>query len=148
MLRLHLGYPDDSFEREILRDQRRPADLSMVRPVVSGERVLAMQEGTRRVRIDDSLIDYIVALVGATRTAPRVELGGSTRAALSLRNCAQAHAYLNGRDYCQPDDVKSVAGAVLAHRLSLARSFEETIPGTDEAVSLVRSLLEQIPVPL
>ena len=147
-MRLHLGYPESEFEREILRDMRQMGDLSMVRPILSGEQVLAMQAGVRAVRIDDSLLDYIIRLLHATRSSPLIELGGSTRGALALRKCAQAYAYMHGRDYCIPDDIKTVAVAVLAHRLGIVRTFEETAETVGEGTGAVRTILEENPVPI
>ena len=148
IMRLHLGYPETEFERDILRNPRPANDFSLVRAVISGEEVLAMQAGVRQVRIEESLLDYIVRLIHATRNSPLIELGGSTRGALSLRNCAQAHAYMHGRDYCIPDDIKSVAVAVLAHRLGIARTFEETAESVGEGTSAIRSILEETAVPI
>ncbi len=148
MMRLHLGYPDTEYERDILKDNRQPGDFSMIKPVISGEDVIAMQSGVRRVKIEESLVDYIVRLMRATRSSPLIELGGSTRGAISLRNCAQAHAYIHGRDFCIPDDIKSVAVSVLAHRLGIARTFEESAERVGEGTSVVYSLLEETAVPL
>jgi len=148
IMRLHLGYPDTEFERAILRNQREPNDLSAVKTVLSGEEVLAMQAGVRQVKIEDSLLDYIIRLVHATRSSPLIELGGSTRGALALRNCAQAHAYLAGRDYALPDDIKAVAVAVLAHRLDIVRTFEETAETVGEGTAAMRAILEDNPVPI
>ncbi|HPK01771.1 MAG TPA: MoxR family ATPase [Candidatus Sumerlaeota bacterium] len=148
MMRLHLGYPDAEYEREILRNTRSTGDLTMVKPVLSSERIRAMQEGVRRVRVDDSLVDYIVNLINATRHSPLIELGASTRAALALRNCAKANAYMDGRDYAIPDDVKAVAVSVLAHRLGIIRTFEETAESLGEGSSAVRAILEETPVPI
>jgi MoxR-like ATPase len=148
MMRLHLGYPDNEFERDILRNVRAPRDLSMVQPVLSSDEVIAMQAGVRQVKIDDSLLDYIVRLVGATRNSPLIELGGSTRGAIALRNASQAHAYIQGRDFCIADDVKSVAVAVLAHRLGIARTFEEVAETVGEGSAAVRAILEEVAVPI
>ena len=148
IMRLHLGYPDTEFERDILRNTRRPNDLTMVNHVLTGEQLFAMQAGVRRVKLDDAIIDYIVRIINATRHSPLIEIGASTRGAISLRNCAQAHAYLNGRDYCIPDDVKQVAVSVLAHRLGLVRTFEETSESIGEGSLAVLSIMEEIAVPL
>lgn len=148
IMRLHLGYPDTEFEREILRNTRPPNDLSLVRPIVSGEDVRAMQTGVRQVKIEDSLVDYIVRLIQATRHSPLIELGGSTRGAIALRNCSQAHAYMHGRDYCIPDDIKQVAVAVLAHRLGIVRTFEESAEGVGEGTAAIRLILEEVAVPI
>lgn len=148
MLRLHLGYPDVNHEREILRSFRDVGDLSMVESVLSSEDLVAMQAGVRDVKVDESLVDYIINLVNATRNSPLVEIGGSTRAALALRNCAQAHAFLDGRDYTLPDDIKGVSVAVLAHRLGLVRTFEEESEGIGEGTNVVNEILDQTPVPI
>lgn len=148
MMRLHLGYPDLEYEREILTNTRQTSDLSMIKPILSGEDVLAMEEGVRQVKIDDSLVDYIVRLMNATRNSPFIELGGSTRGALALRNCAQAHAYLHGRDYCVADDIKTVAVPVLAHRMGIVRTFEETTENVGQGTSAVLTILEETAVPI
>ncbi|MEN6627529.1 MAG: MoxR family ATPase [Candidatus Sumerlaeia bacterium] len=148
MLRLHLGYPDGDRERDILREQRHPGDLSMVQPVLSSEEIVAMQEGVRQVRVEESLLEFIVQLVQATRKSPLIELGCSPRGALSLRNAAQAHAYMEGRDYCIPDDIKSVAVAVLAHRLGIARTFDESTETMGEGTQAVQAILEEVAVPI
>lgn len=148
MLRLHLGYPEVEFEREILRHRRDPGDLSMIKSVLSGDEVCAMQEGVRQVKIEESLLGFIVQLVQGTRKSPLIELGCSPRGALALRNGAQAHAYLEGRDFCIPDDIKSVAVAVLAHRLGIARTFDETTEAMGEGTQAVLALLEETAVPI
>jgi MoxR-like ATPase len=147
-LRLHLGYPDMDHEREILRSHRATGDLSMIGSVLNNEELLAMQAGVRNVKMDESLIDYIVQIVNATRNSPLIEIGGSPRSALALRNCAQAHAYLHGRDYTVPDDIKAVAEAVLAHRLGLMRTFEEDAEGIGEGAAIINDILEKTPVPI
>jgi MoxR-like ATPase len=147
-MRLHLGYPDMDHEREILRSRRQANDLSMVDSVLSKEELSAMQAGTSNVNIDSALVEYIVQIVNATRTSPLIEVGGSTRSALSLRNCAQAHAYLEGRDFTVPDDIKAVAAAVLAHRLGLVRTFEEDTEGIGEGAVLIEDILGKTPVPI
>lgn len=90
LMRLHVGYPEEEFEREILRSQRRYDDVSMINPVLSGEELIGMQEGAHGVRIEDVLVDYIVRFARATRESPQIEVGVSTRGALALRRCAQA----------------------------------------------------------
>lgn len=148
MMRLHLGYPEVEFEREILRHRREPGDLTMIQPVLSADEVCAMQEGARQVKIEESLLNFIVQLVQGTRKSPLIELGCSPRGALALRNGAQAHAYLEGRDFCIPDDIKSVAVAVLAHRLGIARTFDEATESMGEGTQAVQALLEETAVPI
>ncbi|MCL5269006.1 MAG: MoxR family ATPase [bacterium] len=148
MMRLHLGYPDTEYERDILRDLRQPSDLSMIKPVLSDADILTMQAGVRQVKMESSLVDYIVRLMHATRHSPMIDLGSSTRGAIALRNSAQAHAYLNGRDYCIPDDIKSVAVSVLAHRLGIMRTFEENGERVGEGSTVVKTILDETIVPI
>jgi MoxR-like ATPase len=100
----------------------------------------------RLVKVDDALIDYICGS-HATRSSPLIEIG-SPRSALALRNCAQARAYLEGRDFTTADDIKTVACAVLAHRVGLARTFDEDTDGIGEGTTVIGDLLGKIPVPL
>ena len=148
MMRIHVGYPDGDFERDILREVEGTLDCLQLEHVVSVEDIVRMQAGVRRVKIEESLIDYIVRLIHATRNSPLIELGVSTRGAMALRNGAQAHAYLHGRDFCLPDDVKAMAVAVLAHRLGIVRTFDESVESIGEGSAAVRSLLEETPVPI
>lgn len=148
LMRLHLGYPDAEFEQEILRTHRGPEELDKVRPVLEGAELLAMQEGTKDVAVDPSLLDYIVRFAQATRDSPLVQLGVSTRGALALRRCAQACAYLDGRDYCTPDDVKQMVIPVLAHRITWARAFEERDGGVGRGNEQIRALMDDIEIPL
>ena len=148
MMRLHVGYPDPEFERDILRDPRRNGDLSIVEHVLTGEEVRAMQAGVAQVKIEDSLLDYIVRVVQATRRSAHIELGVSTRGSLSLRNAAQAHAYMLGRDWCVPEDVKAMAVSVLAHRIGIARTFDEAAESMGEGTAAMMTILEETAVPI
>jgi MoxR-like ATPase len=102
-----------------------------------------MQCAAREARVDPALTDYVLDLVGATRQHPDVALGASTRAALGLHRAAQALAFVEGRDFVVPDDVKRLAGPVLAHRL-LPRS---AAPGSAAAEEAVADVLRRVPVP-
>ncbi len=148
MMRLHLGYPEADFEREILKSVRAPNDLSGVQPVLSGEELAAMQAGVLQVRVDEGLIDYIVRFVGATRQSELLEVGVSTRGALALRRCAQARAYSLGRDYCVPDDVKAMAVPVLAHRITPSRRFLDGADGVGHGRRHIEAILEEVEVPI
>src|SRR5262249_55549153 len=97
-------------------------------------------------RMEDSLNDYILDLIEATRSSPQVYLGASTRAALALYRAAQALALLQGRDYVVPDDIKRLAGPVLAHRVVL-KSFRQGGP-RNAAEILVGDVLSRTPVPV
>jgi MoxR-like ATPase len=112
---------------------------------MSSEDVLRMQARVRHVRFDDSLNDYILNIVHATRQHPEIYLGASTRAALSLYRAAQASAVLSQRDYVVPDDIKQLTPSVLTHRL-LAKSYRQD--GRANAAELILTdILNQTPVP-
>ena len=145
LMRLRIGYPDRAAEREILTRHRGGEPVEHLGPVAGAGEVAAAQQAVRQVRVDDSLRDYILDLVEGTRAHPNVYLGGSTRAALALYRAAQALALLEGRNYVVPDDIKRLAGPVLAHRV-LAKAFR---PGerSDAADAIVAEVVARTPVP-
>jgi len=116
---LNLGYPRTEAEVGILQSHVHTHPLDGLEPVVSREEVVQMQEAVCAVRVDESISQYIVALVQATRQDQRLSLGVSPRGAMMLCRAAQAAAYADGRDYCLPDDVQRLAGHVLSHRVIL-----------------------------
>ena len=145
MLRCRIGYPDRAAEKQILARHRDGEPVDQLKPVISGGDVAALQQVVRQVRVDDSLSDYILDLVEATRRHADVYLGGSTRAALSLYRAAQARALLDGRDFVVPDDIKCLTPAVLCHRV-LAKSFRQG-SRSDAADALVADIVGRTPVP-
>lgn len=121
MVRLSVGYPERDAEFDVLRrrlDRRR--EFSPVRAVVTPATVLAMQAGIEDVLIDDDVVRYCVDLAAATRELDELEVGASPRGSQTLMLVARALAVIDGRDYVLPEDVKSVAVPVLAHRLTLS----------------------------
>ena len=152
MMRLHLGYPAADEEMTVLREQRVAGDLSGVKAVVGADEVLDMQRAVDDVLVDESLLRYMVAIAGATRDHPEVRLGVSTRGTLALRRAAQAKAWYEGRDYCVPDDAKSLVAPVLAHRIQLSRERDTwgAAPGRlhEDEERLLARIVESIPVPV
>ena len=144
-LRIRLGYPRPAEERAILDLHHGSRPVESLEPVTSAEEILALQEQVAAVHVDDSVKDYLVRIVQATREHDAVYLGASPRASLSLYRLSQALAALYGRDYVLPDDVKELAPRVLAHRLVLQPEarWQDTDP---EAV--VREVLERVPAPV
>ena len=116
-LRIAVGYPDLASEVQILFSQQDHHPFDDLHPVLSTEQVLSMQEQVRAVRVDASVADYIVRLVQTTRSDQRLRLGISPRGSLALYRAIQANALLEGRAFTTPDDVKTMAGPVLAHRM-------------------------------
>lgn len=116
-LRLSLGYPAHEHELQLLNDQALSQPLDTLGAVMDTQTLARLQAEVRGVGVEASVLDYIVRLVARTRTDVRLRLGASPRGSLDLRRCAQAAAYLAGRDTARPDDVQRLAVAVLAHRL-------------------------------
>ena len=120
LLRLSIGYPTREDELEVLERRReRRTDEIELRPLVDATRLVALQRVVEDVHVAESVGLYIVDLVAATRENPRVQVGASPRGTLALLKISRCRAALAGRDYVTPDDVKAVAVAALAHRLTL-----------------------------
>jgi len=141
---VQVGYPQGSMASDIVRRQLLDHPLRDLEAVLTPEDVLAAQRAARAVHVDDAVLEYVVDLVDATRQAPEVALGASPRSTVALTRCAQARAVSEGRDYVLPDDVKSLAPAVLAHRLipRQARS------GAEVGRRVVGRILDEVAVPL
>jgi MoxR-like ATPase len=146
LMRLAVGYPDRTAERNILVQHRAGEPVDHLQPVIGTADVLALQARVRLVRVDAALADYVLDLIEATRRHPEVTLGASTRAGLSLYRATQAAALIDGRDYVIPDDVKKLAPAVLAHRI-LTRGFRQS-SRDDTAAAVLREIVEATPVPV
>lgn len=138
-MKLHLGYPSRDHEKAILKNSSSDvtADLE---PVFSLEAILKVQEEVQQVHISEELLDYIVSLTSATRMEKEV-LGVSPRGALALRRAAQGRAYLRGRDYCIPDDIRELLFPVLTHRI-LFRSQRKT-----NGRGFLQKILDETPIP-
>jgi MoxR-like ATPase len=132
-------------EAKMLSVQATDNPLEDLEPVASAQELLDGIEDARRVFVEESLNRYVVALLRHTRSDSRLYLGASPRAGIALMRVAKARALVSGRDYVEPDDVKSVAPTVLAHRLILAPEARSS--GLD-AEDLVRDVLERTPVPV
>ena len=122
MIRLRMGYPLRSEERKVLSSHRAGEPVESLRAVLTSEDVLLLQRAVRTVRVDDTIADYLLDIVHATRKGDELHVGVSTRGALTLYRAAQSLALVSGRDYVVPDDVKTLAVPVLAHRV-VGKSF-------------------------
>ncbi|HEX6655966.1 MAG TPA: MoxR family ATPase [Candidatus Limnocylindria bacterium] len=143
MLRLRMGYPKAVEEIVILDEQKRLHPIEDLRQVLDLEELRQMQSAIKEIYVDQTVADYIVRLVTATREHPDVYLGASPRGSINLYRSSQALAALEGRDYVIPDDVKQLAVAVLAHRLIVKSqaSLREIDPD-----AIVREILGQVAV--
>jgi MoxR-like ATPase len=122
MLRLRLGYPQPIEEIVILDEQKRTHPLEDLEEVLAADELRAMQDAVREIYVDSTISDYIVRIVGATRSHPDVYLGASPRGSIALYRAGQALAGLLGRDYVIPDDIKALVEPALAHRLIIKTS--------------------------
>jgi len=144
-LRVSLGYPAKDHEVQVLYSQQERHPLEMVAPVLDGPAVRQLQAAVRGVRMDRRLGEYIVDLGEATRRHPSVQLGCSPRGTLTLFRATQARAFLEGRDYAIPEDVKAEALPVLAHRLGLETKARYS--GVTKE-SVVLEILATVPAPV
>ncbi len=145
MLKIQLGYPDPADERQMVRSQQIHHPIENLPAVSSPEELVSFQENIGRVHLEDSLLDYIIKLVGATRHHRELSLGASPRSTLALTRCAQARAALLGRDYVLPDDIKIMAVPVMSHRIIVK---SESILRGRQAESIIGELLNTVPVPV
>jgi MoxR-like ATPase len=144
-MRIAIGYPPLADEARMLTEQTVEPPLDSLQPVSSADEVLAVMEEARRIFVEESLNRYVVALLRHTRSDPRLYLGASPRSGIALLRVAKARALFDEREYVQPDDVKAIAEAVLAHRLIVAPEARAAgLSGGD----LVREAVEKTPVPV
>jgi MoxR-like ATPase len=127
LMRLHMGYPQAQDELEILRTARTGYDAIAVNAVVTKEEVLKLQSLVAQVFVEDSVLDYILRIVTATRTEAEFKAGVSVRGGLALRTAAQARALVLGRDFVLPQDVRALAAATLTHRLTSLRHMSNAL---------------------
>ena len=147
LLKLNVGLPPREQEIGILDRHARgfdPRDLSSVKPVAGPAELAAAREGVERVLVGDEVLGYIVDIVGATRQSPSLQLGVSPRGGTALLSTARSWAWLSGRSYVTPDDVKAMARPTLRHRVALRPEAE--LEGAN-ADGVIEGILAAVPVP-
>ena len=142
-MRINLGYPDKDRELDVLYSQFHHHPLEDVVPILDGPAVVALQTAVRAVKVERSVGRYVVELAGRTRRHPSLKMGCSPRGTLLLFRVAQSRAFVQGRDYAVPEDVKAVAVATLAHRLALDTKAKYSGVLKED---IVRGILEEAPV--
>lgn len=145
MMRLRMGYPDRQAEREVLLARPAQERLGALKPVMSIDQLLTLQQAVQDVRLDEGILEYILAIAEATRRNEELAVGLSPRGSLALAQAARAAALLAGRDYVVPDDVKDLALCVCAHRL-LAKGLTDG-GGSSAAEEILRNILKVVPTP-
>lgn len=148
LMRLRIGYPSAESEKEILRNSVLADPVSKIRPSMTAVEVVEVQEAVRRVSVDDALIHYLLAIVEKTRRHPDLALGVSPRGSRMLYRAAQAMALVEGRNYCIPDDFKRLVLPVFAHRSMVSSGYTSTLKHSDQAETILKEIVESVPVPL
>lgn len=148
LIRIRMGYPSRETEKEILRSQADAHSGAGVQPVMEASDVLGMQQAAASVRVDESLLDYALEIIEKTRQNERLILGVSPRGSLMLQRAAQARAFIEGRDFCLPDDFKELVLPVFAHRVVVNARYATTQKKTSQAESILAEIVESTPVPL
>ncbi|MBC8114048.1 MAG: MoxR family ATPase [Candidatus Saccharimonas sp.] len=145
MLCIEVGYPTRDVEKNVLANHRDGEPVDKLGPVLNAEQLERLQRAARAVRVDDSINDYMLDLVHATRAHEQLQLGVSTRGAITLYRAAQSLALVEGRNYVIPDDVKRLAIPAFAHRLVIKGVLHEG--RRDRAKSVLKQILAKTPVP-
>jgi MoxR-like ATPase len=148
LLRARMGYPEGDSERAILRSQAGAARLQEMTPLLSGADVLAIQQDVTRVQVDESLVNYTLEIVKRTRESEYLSLGVSPRGALMLYRAAQALAYVEGRNFCTPEDFKPLVVPVFAHRVVVNALYSSTLKKTEQAEQVLKEITDAVPVPV
>jgi MoxR-like ATPase len=148
LMRIRMGYPARASEKEIVRNGSGHSPAESLEPLKSTADVVAMQEAVSRVKVDESLLDYAMEIVERTRQSEQLSLGVSPRGVVMLHRAAQARAFLEGRDYCLPDDFKHLILPVFAHRVVVSSRYVSTRQRSAQAEAILDEILETTRVPL
>jgi MoxR-like ATPase len=148
LMRIKMGYPSHETEREILRKRANDDPLQSLQPVADVSEVLAMQEAVTHIKVDSSLHDYALEIVNRTRNSDQLSLGVSPRGTLMLQRAAQARAFLDGRDYCLPDDFKQLAVAVFSHRVVASARHASLQKKSETTETALREIVDSVRVPV
>ena len=147
LMRLRMGYPEAADEREILRTARGGYDAIALNPVVTRSDILSLQSLVQQVFVEDSVLDFVLKIVAATRTEAEFRSGVSVRGGVALRTAAQARALVNGRDFVLPEDVMELVAPIFAHRLALARQTSDALEERRAVSAVLKRILSSIPLP-
>jgi len=147
LLRVQMSYPAAESERQILRAEAGAARLDEVRPVLTGAEVLEMQEQVKGIRVDESLVNYMLEIVKKTRESEHLSLGVSPRGSLMLYRAAQAMAFVEGRSFTTPHDFKRLAVPVFAHRVVVNARYSSTLKASEQAERIVGEIVDTVAVP-
>jgi len=145
LIRISMGYPDREFEADIFRRHRSGEPVDELDAVCDWQRVLEMQSCVRDVTVEESITDYMLDIVHATRESPELAVGVSTRGALAWYRAVQSLAFVDGRTYAIPDDAKELAVAVLGHRVQIRGGMQGS--QREELESIITEIVSSIELP-
>ena len=148
LMRLRIGYPTPDEEKKVLDRPQLLHPADEIQPVLSAQHIVDLQAQAEKVRREDSLMYYRLAIVLATRHKEQMALGVSTRGALALCRAAKALALVRDRAYCLPEDIKELAPTVLSHRVMLSRSQGMRTNTVEHTEQVIQDILETVPVPV
>ncbi|MDZ4815127.1 MAG: MoxR family ATPase [Verrucomicrobiota bacterium] len=147
LMRIEMGYPDQSHELDILKYNRRNYSEIPIDPIATPEQIMEMQAKVEEVHISDEIYDYVLKLIHFTRSGEFFEMGVSPRGGLALCHAAQSCAYVSGRDFVTPDDIKRLIKPVFSHRVVLKNRRSSDDPHLRETNELLDRILSSVPPP-
>ena len=147
LMRLRMGYPEADDEREILRTARGGYDSIALNPVLTRSDIVGLQSLVHHVFVEDSILDYILRIVSATRTEAEFRTGVSVRGGVALRTASQGRALVHGRDFVLPEDVTELVAAIFAHRLALARQTSDALEERRAVTAVLKRIVASVPLP-
>jgi MoxR-like ATPase len=148
LMRIRMGYPRTADELEILRDPHMTYDSIPLNPVVKRAEVLRLQQLVTQVFVEESVLDFVLKIVAATRTEAEFKAGISVRGGVALKRAAQARALLNGRDFVMPEDVLDLVLAVFGHRLVPVRAASDALEERNAVAAALRRIVGAIQPPV
>jgi MoxR-like ATPase len=147
LMRIRMGYPQAADEMDILRAPQMTYDSIKLNPVVTRADVVKLQQLCTQVFVEESVLDFLLKIVAATRTEAEFKAGASVRGGLALKRAAQARALLNGRDFAMPEDVLELVLPILGHRLALVRPASDALEERNAVAAALRRIVNALPVP-
>jgi MoxR-like ATPase len=148
VMRIRMGYPSRASEKQIVRNHSAAGRAEQAASLMDAGDVAEMQRAVSDVKVDDSLLDYAIEIVERTRQTEQLSLGVSPRGTVMLHRAAQARAFIEGRDYCLPDDFKQLIVPVFAHRVVVSSRYVSTQKKSEQSEAILSEILETTRVPL
>jgi len=142
LMKISIGYPSREAEKEIIKGGSKREELYKIQPFITKEEIIKIQEEIKNVYVSDKIADYILDIVWATRESKYLESGLSTRGTLAIVNTAKTNAYMEGRDFIIPEDIKKLYKYVIPHRVIFKPEYES------QKEEIIKTIVESIPTPI